>query len=304
MKRFNQWGFLALALVALLAATPALAAPLDTNRDATINGEYRFQQDVTFQEGVILDNAPVEVKYSNGTDYIYEKVSEPYPASFYDEFLGMNATFPNSGNTASYAGMWFMNGTGDGQAYLRGDVPPGVATLALNGSSGVQSAAMLWNDNLSLDISKGLVFEARVAVNDLPDYPGSVSFGLMGNYTNPDPMANGWFAMFDIGGSAINNSGVNATTYDGVTHTNASTGITASADYKVYRIETDTNKVVRYFVDGAEVAATSAPTWGTAGGRLFVQPFFNVSTPSGATNALSSNGSIRLDFLRVAQKSR
>ena len=301
MNRFNPCAFSALALAVLLAfAFPALAAPVDNNRDTTINGEWTFQQDQTFKKDVILED---QVKVGG------ESVFEAAPVFFYDEFLGTNGTLFQGGATGGgYSGSWTGNATAGGNATVVGSIPPGYAQLNTNGSSGAQTASMYWNDNLALDISKGLVFETRVTFPTLPANYGTASIGLMGNATQANPLGNGWFALFHVGGSnpaPTFNTDVNATFSDGVANLNATTGATIAANTaRTYRIETSTDGVLSFFIDGAQVGAATAMDWSTAGGRLYVQPYLNVYQGGASTNAIDSNATMRVDYVRVYQKTR
>ncbi len=220
-----------------------------------------------------------------------EMIQMMFPLSYYDDFLGAGVVIPASG--AAESGVdWVKKITGAG--------PPTVAVLA-NGGGGVlqcaftaadqkQEAGAYFNDQLTFDITKGLIWEARVKLSVLPTLLTEMQWGLASAYV--EDIAS---VASKVGFDADGNGQINAGCDDNVTDTLASTGmVVTNANWKIYRFEcTDVNDI-KFFIDGNEVCSSTRFSFTATGANAIVQPYFYVYKSTG-----EGLGTMQVDYVKI-----
>jgi len=244
--------------------------------------------------------------FDTGFPVVYDKTNAEslvtmFPVTFYDDFLGSDVAFPGTG-TAEAGCKWSMVLGLGGLVAKVADGLNGIVSLALSNADEAQIAVLSWNDQESLSLNQGLIFEARLCFSVLP-LTGttivSAVFGLAGAH-NADLDAgvdcNAWFRV-ESGANTVLlwETDDNATDDDD----NICAGITLAANvYHIYRIDATDIAAVKFYVDGVLVGTGSmaglvTPIWS-------VQPYFNVSKtdPPAVT---TGTGTMLIDYVRVFQ---
>jgi hypothetical protein len=150
-------------------------------------------------------------------------------------------------------------------------------------------------------VSKGLIFETRLAVTTNPSDQVELLVGLMGNAyaTNLQAAENNDIpihAFFVFDGSAV----CKIFTDDEVTDNDAvATGHSADGDYHVYKIDFTDPSDVMFYVDGAQVAKTTTFDISNASGNLQVAPYC-VATKAGGNGVIVFD----IDYIKVWQAER
>lgn len=183
------------------------------------------------------------------------------------------------------------NATGD---YLA-DVLGGVYSLATDSTSEAQAAQLTWGDQLMLDPTKGLVFEARVRVN-IPGATPSADerwvVGLVSDHTNAEDVLdattiNAWFR----GEGA--NLNIFVETDDNVTNTD---DVDSAVDYvdntwMTLKIDMTDKAAVKFSVNGKTVKTLSMAALTPAN---MLQPIFCYQRDAGTEVNL-----LQVDWYRV-----
>ena len=130
----------------------------------------------------------------------------------------------------------------------------GVVSLPLDATSEVQLTGLYQGDVRNFVLNQGLVFETRLALHTLPT--GSVIFcaGLIDahNATADSVGTSIWFR-------ADGNGAITVETDDTTNETSkVATGVTVLADvYHIFRIDCSDPTSVKFYIDGAQVAAST-----------------------------------------------
>ncbi|HUV85286.1 MAG TPA: hypothetical protein VMV86_06210 [Methanosarcinales archaeon] len=227
-----------------------------------------------------------------------ESLVPMYPIMFYDDFLGADVLFTGT-TTAECGAKWATRIVGGGVVGKVADGINGIASCAMTTAAALETACLNWNDQESLSLNQGLVFEARVAIDVLPTMITSgtteIVWGLAGAYNvDQDTVdCNAWFRVQEAA-----NTTLLWETDDNVTDDDDNdTGIVLVAGtYHIYRIDASDITAVKFYVDGALVGTGSmaglvTPIW-------CVQPYFNASK----TNAGNvGEGTMLIDYVKVFQ---
>ncbi len=222
----------------------------------------------------------------------HERVAPFAPVVFYDDFLGADVVIPAAGSDESGC-KWVKGIVGAGPPTVArvADQLSGICACSLTSDSQAQTAALYWDDELGLAPAQGLILEARVRLSVLPTLVAEIQFGLIGAYNAvPDTVAKS--ILFDADGSGA----INCTTDDASTDSGAiSSGVTATAaQTKIYRIDCTDVTDIKFFIDGAEVAAATTFAYTDTAA---MQPYFACYKASGA-----GLGVCQIDYVRTWQK--
>jgi len=243
--------------------------------------------------------------FNTGFPVVYDKVTQEslipmFPIMFYDDFLGADVAIPSS--TGAECGCKWAK-------VIVGGAPPtvtkgadelnGTAVLALTNTDEAQIAALSWNNQESLSLERGLIFETRLTFSVLPltgtEHVQAV-FGLAGEH-NAVLDSVDCFAWFKVESTA--NTALLWETEDNVStdaDNNASTVLVANT-YHIFRIDATTIAAVKFYVDGVLVGTGDMSGLTAAIGN--VQPYFNVSKTK--TTTQTGTGTMKVDYIRIFQ---
>lgn len=210
----------------------------------------------------------------------HERVQILTDIIYRDDFVGAgSAVIPAAGSAESGV---------DWTSKIVGAAPPTVASVAnaaggqfactLTAASQKQDAALYHGDVLAFDITKGLIWEARVQLSVLPSAASvQAIWGLSAAWIDgPDNAA----AYIQFAATA--NGAVLMRAYDGVTAYSVASGVTLlNSDYKIFRIDATDVTDIKFYIDGVQVSANSAVAFAATGATAILQPYFSVYKPSG-----------------------
>lgn len=207
---------------------------------------------------------------------------------FCDDFNGTVATFPSSADPAT---PWLVDDTSSSgtPAYTRGT---SAATLTLASTNEIENVCLHFGDALDFDIDDIISIEFRAKVTATLDSATTIVMGL-GSARNDDPDAVAANAFFKLAGS----NAVVVETDDGVTDDDDNaTGVSLAATYKRFVISFANGKSdVRFFIDGARVAASS--TFDMSGYSAGLQPIFQIQK-----TADTNTDSLTIDYVKVLSR--
>lgn len=182
--------------------------------------------------------------------------------------------------------------TAGGAEVIQADGANGAISLALDATSEAQLAGFSYGDQRPYVLNQGLNFETRIKLSVLPTSGSIMVIGLAGDHNaTADTVAeNIWFRV-DGSGALKVESDDTATDTDDV-----ATGVTLlNTDWAVLRIDCSVITDIKFYVNGARVAAGTTFTHATAG--LALQPVARLNKASG-----TSVGTMLVDYVAVWQK--
>jgi len=228
-----------------------------------------------------------------------ESLVPMFPIVFYDDFLGGDVVIPATGTVESGC-PWSTLILGNGVVAKVTDGINGIVSLAITAAASADIACLDWNDQESLSLNQGLIFEARVAISVLPTQAVAgtteIVWGLAGAHNaDLDTVdCNAWFRVQHTANTVLLwETDDNATNDDD----NVCAGIVLVAGvYHIYRIDASNIAAVKFYVDGVLVGTGSmvglvTPIW-------CVQPYFNVSKTNAGNTGV---GTMLVDYVRVFQ---
>lgn len=234
------------------------------------------------------DRARVHAQLNTGNQLQYfdtttqEVVLINSPLYFDDDFIGGGHTagIPAAGSpVAGYPWVKKIVGSGPPTVALVGNAAGGQIACALTSTSEKEDAALYWNDNLSLDATKGLVWQTRAQLSVLPSAAGvQAVWGLQSAWIDGPNNAAEYIRF-----GATANGTILMTSYDGTTQSSISTGLTVGAtDWHNYRIDVTDPTDVKFFIDGVQYSTTGQIKFAATGAAAILQPYLSVYKPSGA----------------------
>jgi len=230
-----------------------------------------------------------------------ESIVPMFPVVFYDDFLGGDIVLPATGTVESGCPWSTLIVAAAGAAAVAkvANGLNGVVELELDNTDEAQIAALDWNDQTSLSLEQGLIFEARVAMSVLPltgTEDTQAVFGLAGAH-NADLDTVDCKAWFKIESAA--NTALLWEVDDDVTPDldNDASTVLAASTYHIYRIDATSIAAVKFYVDGVLVGTGSMS--GLTGAVGNVQPYFNVSKAVSSNN--TGTGTMLIDYVRIFQ---
>jgi len=240
---------------------------------------------------------------NTGFPVVYDKTTTEsivpmFPVVFYDDFLGGDIVLPATGTVESGC-PWSTLIVANGTAAKVGDAINGVVQLALTAANEAQIAVLDWNDQESLSLEQGLIFEARIAMSVLPTVgtEGSQAvFGIAGahNATLDTVDCKAWFKIESAANTALLWEVDDNVTPD--LDNDAST-VLGAGDYHIYRIDATSIAAVKFYVDGVLVGTGNMS--GLTGAVGNVQPYFNVSKAHTTTS--TGLGTMLIDYVKIFQ---
>ena len=169
----------------------------------------------------------------------------------------------------------------------------GQVAITLTATSEKQDAVLYWDDNLGLDVTKGLLFEARVRLSVLPSAAGvQAVWGVAGAWID-GPDNNLDYLQF----GATANGAVVGRSQDGTTQASIASGTTLlTADWHIYRIAATPLTDIRYYIAGVQLSANNAVSFAATGTSAVLQPYLAMYKPSG-----TGVGTMLVDYVRAWQ---
>lgn len=156
----------------------------------------------------------------------------------------------------------------------------GIVRASLDATSEKQEASLYAADVLNWDVTKSLVWEARISNHVLPTGVVEMVFGLQTAWIDgPDNAAE--YVRFQQSASGA----VNIQAKDGVIAAqtfaaSAFGGMTVDA-FHIFRIDCTSPTNIRFFIDGVEMNTTGQVTFAGTGASAILQPYFSVYKASG-----------------------
>lgn len=226
-------------------------------------------------------------------DSTHERAARFAPVAFADDFLGADVAIPAAASPESGC-KWVKKIVGAAPPTVVGkaDETNGAIECALTATSEKQNAELYFNDELQFNITQGLVFEARVNPSVLPTGNAEIVVGLISAWADGlDSATYSLFATMDGSGEIICEKDDNAT------DESATSGVTlTAADWAIIRIDCSDVADVKFYVNGARVAAGTTFDWAATAGNSKVQPIVGCYKASG-----TGVGTVLVDYVRVWQ---
>jgi hypothetical protein len=157
--------------------------------------------------------------------------------------------------------------------------PGGVLGIAIDATSEKQEATLYANDVLNWDVTKGLTWEARLAMHVLPSAAQvEMVWGLQSAWIDGPDNA-GIYVEFQ----ALANGSVNLRIKDGTNTYSYPSGVVLVADaFHSFRIDASDVTRLDFFIDGVRVSNGLATGFLASGASAVLQPYCSVYKASGA----------------------
>jgi len=217
------------------------------------------------------------------------------PAMIDEDFVGAgHASIPAAGSPAT-GYPWVkktVQTSGAPSVAIVANAAGGIVQAALDATSEKQEASLYANDQLNWDLTKGAVWEGRIATSVLPSVTGvEMVFGLQSAWIDGPDNAS-FYARFQLNGSGL----VNMQTKDGVNTLSFSTGVTlVAAAFHIFRIDAADPTNIVFTIDGVRVNTTGQLSFAATGASAVLQPYASVYKASG-----TGVGSLQIDMLQIA----
>lgn len=229
-------------------------------------------------------------KYRSGTETFYEDVNfetvlPMAPLVFGDDFIGAGHTagIPAAGSpVAGYPWVKKIVGAGPPTVALISNAAGGQVQNALVANSEKEDAVLYFNDNLSIDVTKGAVWEARLALT-VPPSAASVQavWGLAAAWIDgPDNNTH----YLEFGCTANGNllcRSQDGTTQNSIAASNAGVAVALDTNFHTFRIEATVPSDIAFYYDGNRVNTVGSIGYVATGASAILQPYLAVYKPSG-----------------------
>jgi hypothetical protein len=228
-----------------------------------------------------------------------ESVEPMYPQRLVEDFINTGATIPVQG--APVQGFPWVKRlvltAGTPTAAFVANAVGGQVQLALDATAEIQEAVVYANDQLTWDLSKGTLFEARAALSVVPSVAGvEAIIGLHSAWVGPGPDNATYYARFQVNGSGV----VNCQTKDGVNTLSVPTAFTLTAGvFHVFRIDLSDPTNVVFSIDGVNVGLPSTLTFAAAPPNSVLQPYVSVYKTASAGLATLLLDSVKIGGNKV-----
>ena len=215
----------------------------------------------------------------------FETVLANAPVFFQEDFVGAghSAGIPAAASPAAgYPWVKKIVGAAPPTVALVANAAGGQVALTLLSNSEKEDAALYWNDNLAMDLTKKASFEFVAALSVLPSAAVQAVMGFQSAWADgPD---NG---SFYIGFGWLANGNLLIRSKDGVTTSSIAAApaggaaiVTDTAQH-VYRVDMSDVNDVSFWVDGVRVNAVGSITFKATGSNAVLQPYASVYKASG-----------------------
>jgi len=224
----------------------------------------------------------------------YETRNVFAPVVLNEDFITSSLVIP-AGGSAESGMLWskMIVGAGPPTVAIIADQAGGVVGCALTADSQKQDAGIYTNDNRSLDITKGLIFEARVKVTVVPTLVAEVIVGLVDDWTDGLPDSATYQLCFNWDGSAD----IRCQMDDNTSDLDVDSGVNSvTTVWLVLRIDCTDVTDIKFYIDGTRVVSTTTYAYAATGANAILQPYIGCYKASGA-----GLGTIYVDYIRAWQ---
>jgi len=217
----------------------------------------------------------------------FETVGSYAAMQFLEDFIGAgHSSIPAAGSPSNgYAWVKKIVGAAPPTVSVVANSACGQVACALTATSEKQDAVLSFNDSLTLDGTKKLNFEARVALSVAPSASGvQAVFGLAQAWIDgPDNNTH----LLEFGCSANANlvlrvkDGAGLVSQAAAKLISPSTQIVLDTNFHIFRIDMTDPTNVGFYVDGDRVNANYSLAYSSTGAAAIFQPYVAVYKPSG-----------------------
>ena len=219
----------------------------------------------------------------------FETLWAGFPVQFIEDFLGA-AVDPFDG-TINW-NVIDVSAAGTGTTAIIADSSNGQFRLAHDAQDEAQDMVLYQNDNKTFDVGNGLIFEARVDMAVSPGTGVVAVFGMCGDH-NLDKDSATEAAWFRFDASLVCKVESDDTTNNNDDIATGHTAVAGTAD--IYRIDFTTLADVKFFINGARVAAaTTFDMSNLTAGEQQMQPYFSLDKASG-----TGLGTMDIDYVKI-----
>lgn len=219
----------------------------------------------------------------------HETLMATFPIFFYEDFMGSSGGGPFDATT-----VWNVVDVGDATEAVVADSVNGDFRLHLAATNEAEDAVLYMNDNKNFDVGSGLIFETRINVNVDIGTGVTAVFGMAGdhNLAKDSVTEHAWFRM-QASNAVLAES--DDTTND---NDDKATGVTAvSGTYNIFRIDFTDISDVKFYIDGARVAAsTTFNMENLTAAEQKMQPYFSLDKANG-----TALGDLDIDYVKIWQ---
>jgi hypothetical protein len=223
----------------------------------------------------------------------HERMAVMSSLQYRDDFLGAGSSVIPAAGSAENGVDWVKKIVGAAPPTVAGvaNAVGGQIACALTSTSEKQDAVLYWGDNKGLDVTKGLIFEARFQISVLPSAAGvQAVIGVASNWID-GPDANTCY--MEVGATA--SGALLVRSYDGVTTVSAASGVTlATSDWALVRIDATDLTDVKMFINGNQVTTTGQINFAATGTLAVLQPYAAMYKASG-----TGVGTLTVDFVKA-----
>lgn len=239
-----------------------------------------------------------KAKYIGGVlDYYdsasFERVARFAPIVLNDDFINPSLVVPAAGSLESGV-LWASKIVGAAPPTVAGvaNATNGTIACTLTADSQKQDAALYAGDQLCFSVLQGLVFEARIKLSVLPTTTTQASIGVTGAWADGhDAITYSAFFTARASGELF------CDTDDNATDNNVTSGVTlTTSDWAVLRMDCVDPLDIKFYINGARVAAATTFGWAASAANSKVQPFIACYKASGTGVA-----TLTCDYVRVWQ---
>jgi hypothetical protein len=251
------------------------------------------------------DKARVHARLNTGNQFefydttTFEVVQVNAPLQFGDDFLGGGHTagIPAAGApVAGYPWVKKIVGAAPPTVALVANGQFGQIAMALAATSEKEDAALYWNDNLSIDATKGAIWQARAQLSVLPSVAGVLAtMGLHSPWID-GPNSAAEYVHFQANG----NGNILMQAFDGTNTYSFATAVTVLAtDWHIYRIDCSDVTDIKFFIDGVQQNTTGQIKFGATGAAAILQAYNSMYKASGTGVGTLTLDSIDITSFRV-----
>lgn len=217
------------------------------------------------------------------------------PLVFEDDFVGAGHTagIPAAASpVAGYAWVKKIVGAGTPTVAVVANGSGGIAALTLQSNSEKEDAALYNNDQLTFDVTKNLVFEARASMAVLPSAAAvEMVLGLQSAWIDGPDNAS-FYVRFQAKASGL----INCQAFDGTTTSTTSSGVTLVANaYHLFRIDCSNVADIAFYIDGTRVNALNSVVFAATGASAVLQMYASCYKASGV-----GVGTMNIDAIGVS----
>lgn len=220
----------------------------------------------------------------------------PRPVSFIDDFLGAAYTIPTVATVGTPWGKKIV-GAAPPTVGIQANSAGGQVRCALTSTSEKQDADLYFLDQLNLDSTQALVFEARCQMPVTPTGTAIAVIGLASAWADgPLTITNSAFFTFTgslTGACRASDNGV-------AVNQNSACAFIGTSDWHIFKIDYATTPGrVLFFFDDVQVASGAAFTWTRTGAAALLQPYVGVYKASG-----TDVGTLGVDYIKASYAGR